>query len=885
MKPGESFDRYSILRRIGYGGMGDVYRAHDTRLHRSVALKILRPDALEVDGEPRTKAEAVERMFREARAAAALDHPNVVVVFDVGEVTLPGASEPSYFIAMEYVDGVALRTLIGKTDVPLEDRIRWLVDVAHALEFAHERGIIHRDVKPENIMIRTDGVVKVLDFGIARRARAASPAVGADPLSTLTEKGVAMGTPRYMAPEQMLGEELDGRADQYAWAVMGYELLAGSAPWPGAPDSLQLLAQALIRDPQPLRERAPDVPAEVAAVIERALSRDRSERFLSLSAVLEALGEAGPSAPAPTKKQGVIGPPSSQRSSSQRLPQSQRSAPTSLSMPVPPPMEPVEPAPPETATLRGHHSTRRAQVVKKRTARPFLYGAGAAMGAAAIVVAGGLLRGRAPPTSTASSPAAAPTCEGSAKCTARLGAPAVCGRAGACVPLVSEDCEAVAEPADLSNDATVWVGTMFPLTGPDAKAWGLREFRAVELARRDFAQILAGSKARPHGTHPIAVLSCDDAADSRRALHHLVDEVGVPAVIGFRTSNEAIEAATSSLIPSGVLTVAALNTSPMLSSLPQPQGQPRLVWRTTYSAAEMALPIAQLVPEVLEPELRPRLGANPLRVAIVRQDDATGLGFADALFRNLKFNGRSALENESSYHEFVSSLGAGDDPAEYDKLVPKLAAFAPHVIVFFGSDESLVHVAGALERGWHDPVRPRYVRTSPLGPLVHQFIGTSADRRRRFLSLTTVSTTPANARFVVRYNEAFGEGVTRTLSPNSSYDAFYLVAYATHALGDAPVTGVGLASAIPRLTPPGPRIDVGPSGIFDVIRQLAGGGRVDLNGATGPLDFDPSTGDARVDLAVLCVDVDGRGVASGNRESGLVFEAMSGALRGALKCP
>jgi branched-chain amino acid transport system substrate-binding protein len=438
----------------------------------------------------------------------------------------------------------------------------------------------------------------------------------------------------------------------------------------------------------------------------------------------------------------------------------------------------------------------------------------------------------------------------------------------------------------MTNDATVWVGTMFPLTGPDAKVWGLFEFQAVELARRDFAQILAGSKARPHGTHPIALLSCDDAADPRRALHHLVDEVGVPAVIGFRTSNEAIEAATSSLIPNGVLTLAALNTTPMLSSLPEPPGQPRLVWRTTYSSGEIALSIAHLIPEVLEPELRPRLGSEPLRVALVRQDDATGLGLADVLFRHLRFNGRSALENETRYREFVSTLGSGEPSATDDKLILRLADFAPHVIVFFGSDESLVHIAGALERGWREPIRPRYVRVGAHRPLVHKFIGGSAERRHRFLSLTAISTTPANGRFIVRYNDAFpNDGATATVSPNSSYDAFYVVAYAVQALGDAPVTGVSLASAIPRLTPPGPRIDVGPSGIFDVLRQFASGGRVDLNGATGPLDFDLATGDAPVDLAVLCVDVDARGVASGNRESGLVYDATSGALRGAMKCP
>ncbi len=801
-------------------------------------------------------------MFREARAAAALEHPNVVVIHDVGEVTLEGASQPTYFIAMEYVDGVALRAMVGKLDVPLAERVRWLFDIARALEFAHERGIIHRDVKPENIMIRADGVVKVLDFGIARRTRSAGGAMaaGVDPLSTLTEKGVALGTPRYMAPEQMLGEELDGRADQYAWALLGYELLAGSAPWSGAPDSLQLVAQALTRDPEPLRSRAPDVPEALAKVIDRALSRERGSRYPTMGGAIEALDEAGVVAPATSKRQAVA------------LPE--------------PPAEPTDATPPDAATLRGHHSTRRAHVVKKGAARPAIVAAAIALSVAAIAGGVGLLRGRPAPPPPVSAPSV-PGCggHGPAKCSEELGAPAACGRAGRCVLLASEDCHPVAEPGDTSNDGTVWIGTMLPLTGPDANAFGTREFNAIDLARRDFAQILAGSTARPHGSHPIALLSCDDAVDPHRALHHLVDEVGVPAVIGFRSSNEAIEAATSSLIPSGVLGVAALNTSPMISSLPQPPGQPRLIWRTTYSAAEMALPVALLVPQVLEPELRQHLGTEPLRVALVRQDDATGLGFADALFRSLDFNERTALENESSYRELVSALHAGDDPAELDKLVAKLRTFAPHVVVFFGSDESLVHVAGALERDWREPVRPRYVRTSPLGPLVHSFIGTSAERRRRFLSLTTVSTTAANARFVARYNEAFSDAVTRTFSPNSSYDAFYVIAYATYALGDAPVTGTGLAAAIPRLTPPGPTIDVGPSGIFDVINRLSTGGRVDLNGATGPLDFDLATGDARVDLGVLCVDVDSRGAASGNRESGLVFDAMSGTLRGALKCP
>jgi branched-chain amino acid transport system substrate-binding protein len=527
--------------------------------------------------------------------------------------------------------------------------------------------------------------------------------------------------------------------------------------------------------------------------------------------------------------------------------------------------------------VRGSHGRGRRRIV-------------AVAGLLAIgIVATVAFRGRTP-ARPALTPAAATepeACTGNAQCSGEIHGPAVCKRAtGKCIPLGSEDCHVAAEPSDLTNDGTVWVGSMLPLSGPDAKAFGTREFQAIELARRDFAHMLAGATTRSHGSHPLALLSCDDVVDSARALRHLVDDVGVPAVIGFRTSDEAIDSATSSLIPKGVLGIAALNTSPMISSLPRAEGQPRMIWRTTYSAAEMALPIAQLVPQVIEPELRPKLGGKPLRVAVVRQDDATGLGFGDTLFRTLSFNQRSALENESSYREFVSALGVGAEAADYAKLVAKLVEFAPHVIVYFGSSEALAHIIDPLERDWQGgAVRPRYVKTSPFGAPVHALIGTNAERRHRFLSLTTVSTTAANARFVARYNETFSDTVTRTFSPNSSYDAFYVIAYATYALGDAPITGVGLANAIPRLTPPGTLIDVGPSGIFDAINRLASGGRVDLNGATGPLDFDPHTGDAAVDLAVLCVDVDPHGAAAGNRESGMFYDASARSLRGAMHCP
>src|SRR5579883_2965896 len=160
LSQGERFDRYVIEDVLGEGGMARVYRAHDPRLHQRVALKVLRLDS---STDPDTSVDATARVMREARAAAALDHPNAVSVFDVGE------ADGQLFIAMELVVGKSLRAYVGDASVSWETKLRWMLDAARALGAAHERGLVHRDVKPENVMVRADGMVKVVDFGIAKR--------------------------------------------------------------------------------------------------------------------------------------------------------------------------------------------------------------------------------------------------------------------------------------------------------------------------------------------------------------------------------------------------------------------------------------------------------------------------------------------------------------------------------------------------------------------------------------------------------------------------------------------------------------------------------------------------------------------------------------------
>jgi serine/threonine-protein kinase len=813
--------------------MGCVYSARDTLLQRNVALKVVAPSSVARGETGSDRVAGVARLVREARAAAALEHPNIVTIYDVVEFPSREGGEPFCFIAMELIEGSALREYVGKQDVPLEKRAQWLADVARALAFAHARGIIHRDIKPDNVMIRDDGVVKVLDFGLARRAADSSAPPGREVLPTLTGEGNIVGTPRYMAPEQMGGEPLDGRADQFAWGVIAYELLAGQLPWPAARDPIQVVAQVLTNEPAPLRDLVPALSHDFADIVHRAMARDREARFESMDALLEAL----------------------------------------------------------RATAVSSASSRRSARSKLNIARWVGFPLAFAVGAVALGVAalGRPQVGRARDQAQAASRA----CRSNAECTHARGAPAICRRDTAtCAVLGSEDCRVVAEDGDLANDATVWFGAMFPFVGDEAQIFGNREFAAVDLARSDFAQMLRGTNARPgaNGVHPLALVACDDATDASRAAHHLVDEVGVPAVIGFRTSKEVIDLATSIFIPRGVLAIAALNTSPIITSLPRAPGQPRTVFRTTYSSAEAATPIALLLSQVLEPEIRAESharGKEPLRVALVRQDDPAGIGFADSIFRDLRYNGRSALENESNYRELTYAFdeGQGKGP-DFDGVVEKLRQFAPHVVVHFGADEAFLRIVEPLENRWPaDALRPRYVKPTALAPSVLQFIGGNGERRRRFFGVTSASTTPANARFVARYSELHPDEVSRTFSPNSSYDAFYLLAYATFAVGTEPVTGVSLSRAVGHLVPPGRPIDVGPGGIFDALNALSAGERIDLNGATGRLDYSLDTGEAPVDLAILCARPDTNGAAPELIESGLVYDATAGALRGTLHCP
>ena len=262
-EPGTQLGRYEIQRRLGRGGMGTVYVAHDPVLGRMVAIKVFAGD-LDVP-------DARERFSREARAAAALNHPNIVTVYDFGEY----GSQP--YIVMEYVPGETMANLIRrKVPVSTTDKLRWMEELCAGAGYAHQMSVIHRDIKPANLMIDRSGRLKILDFGIARM------------LGIASNTAVMIGTPGYMAPEQITGDPVDHRADQFSIGVVFYELLAYTEPFPG--DTLPAITHRILNEqPKSLTSLVADLNPEVVTIVEQALKKNVADRFKDTEAMRSAI--------------------------------------------------------------------------------------------------------------------------------------------------------------------------------------------------------------------------------------------------------------------------------------------------------------------------------------------------------------------------------------------------------------------------------------------------------------------------------------------------------------------------------------------------------------------------------------------------------------------
>ena len=292
---------YRILEPLGAGGMGAVYKAHDEKLDRVVAIKLLASDALPHEDRRR-------RFLQEARAASALNHPHILTIYDIGE------AEGKPFIAMEYIHGETLRSRIARKSLSLKDALDIAVQVAEGLAKAHEHGIVHRDLKPENLMISGDGYAKILDFGLAKLIRRQKPAPINSTEKTVvhvkTVSGAIMGTIEYMSPEQILGRKVDHRSDVFSFGIVLYEMVTGKRPFAGD-NRIDTMHAILHEEPRPPHVIITDLPRDLHRIITKALAKEPKERYQAVKEINEEIKELKRSletgrAPAPTRSRLVL---------------------------------------------------------------------------------------------------------------------------------------------------------------------------------------------------------------------------------------------------------------------------------------------------------------------------------------------------------------------------------------------------------------------------------------------------------------------------------------------------------------------------------------------------------------------------------------------------
>jgi branched-chain amino acid transport system substrate-binding protein len=483
-------------------------------------------------------------------------------------------------------------------------------------------------------------------------------------------------------------------------------------------------------------------------------------------------------------------------------------------------------------------------------------------------------------------------CTKTKDCLDQLGDFSVCRRPdGVCVKLLSDDCTRV--EGDYKSDDAVFIGSVLPSTGSD-KSTGLADENSVVMALRDFNNTSTGlPAAKPGGaSRPLVLVGCSDQSSGDvavRAAQHLVNDVKVPAIIGAAFSGITIKMAKTVTIPAGVFTISPSATSVAITSLQDNN----LVWRTapsdTLQADAIAKVFAQLEAEV---RLRDKIPAGqPIKVAVVYKGDSYGAGLADALVQSFSFNGKTGLDNESDQNLLRLNFGNPDDPTsnptKYPETLTKIFAFQPHILLNFGTNESVTEIFINVEKNWETEAKVPYF---PLhlfadgGELseLWTFLQTTDPNdtiRKRVLGTVPGTNNTNYKAFRSLYNSQWTDGTSPDVFGTAgSYDSLYLIAYAAASLGDKPLTGASIADAMKRLIPPGMSVAVGSSRINPAFATLSTDQNIDFDGASGPLNFDLMSGEAPSDIQFWCIPKAPDGKAAAATNSSAYYDSASGSV-------
>jgi ABC-type branched-subunit amino acid transport system substrate-binding protein len=479
------------------------------------------------------------------------------------------------------------------------------------------------------------------------------------------------------------------------------------------------------------------------------------------------------------------------------------------------------------------------------------------------------------------------TCTTNRGCMDALGGPAICHRDTAkCAPLLSQDCLTIfQEDNAIEKDNAVVLGILMPQTGENAQSMKPR-VNAIELARRHIHKANSGLPGINSGpSRPLVLVSCTDADDYRRAARHLAEVVRVPAIVGPAFSGVTTNVAKEVTIPRGVLIISPSATSPTLTDL----ADNGLVWRTAPSDVLQATAMVQLVEQHIEKEIRATqmlAMTAQIKVAVVHKGDTYGGGLGNALFKTLRFNGKTPAANAENYLQidYGDPLKTPDAmAANYTKAVNDLVAFKPNIIITVGTTEAVTEVFAKVEEKWTDTNRPRHIVADGLQvPELIEKIGANDQLRRRVFGTIGAAFGENYDSFVNEYRLNFGSDTQADSYAAGAYDATLLLAYSIANAGSRPLKGSLINEGLKKTAMTGgsgPVIRAGYEDINKAFAAMSGTG-IDYNGASGPLNFDIVTGEAPADIQIWCVSSK-----KAFAPTGLNFSASAGNLVGAISCP